>query len=113
MRYRQVNREHRVERPRGRAGFEAQTPAFVTGVVDGCVNFGYVGQRTSEIARGISVEDARWFCRYACRLTESALRDALLASGAIDDEAVRFARAIVGRIAQLSNVCGATLSLAG
>ena len=95
------------------AGFEGQTPAFVTGVVDGWVNFGYVGQRTSEIARGISVEDARWFCRYASRLTEPALRDALLACGATDDEAMRFARAIITRIAQLSDACGAALSLAG
>ena len=85
----------------------------MTGVVDGWANFGYVGQRTSEIARGISVEDARWFCRYASRLTEPALRDALLACGATDDAARRFACAIVARIALLSDACGVTLSLAG
>jgi len=94
-------------------GFEAQTPAFVTGVADGWVNFGYVGQRTSEIARGISVEHARWFCGYAGRLSEAALRDALLVCGATDDEATRFARAITVRIAQLADACGAALSLAG
>ena len=42
-------------------GFEAQTPGFVTGVTNGFVNFGYQGQRTAEIARGITVEDAAWF----------------------------------------------------
>ena len=94
-------------------GFEAQTPAFVTGVVDGWVSFGYAGQRTSEIARGISVEHARWFCRYACRLTEPSLRDALLASGATEDEAIRFARAIVDRITRLSAACDAALPMAG
>jgi len=94
-------------------GFEAQTPWFVTGVVDGWVNFGYAGQRTSEIARGISVEDARWFCHYACRLTEPALRQALLASGASDEEAVRFARALVTRITQLSDACGRLTMMAG
>jgi hypothetical protein len=87
-------------------GFEAQTSAFVTGVVDGWVNFGYVGQRTAEIARGISVEHARWFCRHACRLTEPALRDALLVCGATDDEAARFARALIARITQISEACG-------
>jgi hypothetical protein len=43
------------------AGFEAQTPHFVTGVRDGFVNFGYQGQRTAEIVRGITVEHAAWF----------------------------------------------------
>ena len=95
------------------AGFEAQTSGFVTGVVDGWVNFGYVGQRTAEIARGISVEHARWFCGYASRLTEPALRDALCACGATEEEAMRFARALLARIAQLSDACGATLARVG
>jgi hypothetical protein len=82
-------------------GFEAQTPQFVTGVVDGWMNFGYVGQRTSEVTRDISVEHARWFYRYARRLTEPSLREALLCCGATEDEARRFARALLARIEQL------------
>ena len=83
------------------AGFELQTPHFVTGVSDGFVNFGYQGQRSAEISRGITLEHAAWFYRYARRLTEPALRQGLLASGATAGEADVFARAIVERIRQL------------
>jgi hypothetical protein len=86
-------------------GFEAQTPQFVTGVVDGWMNFGYIGQRTSEVARGISVDDARWFHGYARQLTEPALREALLACGATDEEAGRFALALLDRIRQIGSAC--------
>jgi hypothetical protein len=89
-------------------GFEAQTPQFVTGVRDGWVNFGYQGQRTAEITRNISVDHAAWFYRYASRLSEAALRDGLRACGATDEEAARFARALVERIRQLGE---ATLSV--
>lgn len=87
-------------------GFEAQTPGFVTGVSDGFVSFGYQGQRTAEIARGIRLEDVAWFCATASRVTEPALRDGLLASGASGEEATRFARALTERIRQLQQACG-------
>ena len=87
-------------------GFEAQTPGFVTGVTDGVMNFGYQGQRTAEIARGITVEDAAWFYRYAGRLTEATLLDGLTACGATSVEATRFARALVERIAQIGRAAG-------
>jgi hypothetical protein len=86
------------------AGFEAQTAQFVTGVRDGCVEFGYAGQRTPDVAAGIRVEHARWLHERASRLTEPQLVAALLASGATDDEAVRFARAIRERIRQLGTL---------
>ena len=85
------------------AGFEAQTPSFVAGTRDGVVDFGYQGQR-SEIARGIPVAHVQWFYRKARRITEPALRTGLLASGATDDEATRFARAILARIDALGRV---------
>ena len=87
-------------------GFEAQTAKFVTDVRDGFVCFAYQGQRTAEIARGITVDDAAWFYKYARRLSEPALRDGLLASGATDDEATRFARALRERIRQIGEACG-------
>jgi hypothetical protein len=87
-------------------GFAAQTPAFVTGVRDGYVNFGYQGQRTAEITRGITVEHAQWFYRYARRLTDEALRDGLRASGATEDEAATFAAALRDRIGQIGAACG-------
>jgi hypothetical protein len=82
-------------------GFEAQTAEFVRGVKDGCVNFGYTGQRTADIAHGITVEHARWFHRLARRLTDAQVVDGLLASGATRDEAARFARAFRERIDQI------------
>ena len=87
-------------------GFERQTPQFVTGVVDGYLSFGYQGQRTAEIASGIAVEHAAWFYEYARELREPALRDGLLACGATADEAARFARALLSRIAQVGRACG-------
>ena len=84
-------------------GFEAQTPGFVTGITDGYVGFAYQGQRTPEIVGGITVDDAAWFFGYAERLTEHALRGGLRASGATDDEAARFARALRDRIEQIGH----------
>jgi len=89
-------------------GFEAQTPQFVTGVKDGRVLFGYTGQRTADIAGDIPVDHVRWFHSYASRLTERQLVDGLLASGATDDEAARFARALINRIKQLGRAIDAS-----
>ena len=82
-------------------GFEAQNPEFVIGTEGETVRFGYVGQRTADIATGISIEDVRWLCRYLARLTDAQLRAALDASGASPDETERFTRAIRGRIQML------------
>jgi hypothetical protein len=90
-------------------GFEAQTPGFVTGVTNGFVNFGYQGQRTGEIARGITVENAAWFFSYAGRLTETALHTGLTASGATPDEAARFARALIDRIQQIGRAASSAI----
>ena len=88
------------------AGFEAQTPNFVTNVRDGFVHFAYQGQRTAEIARDVTVDDVEWFYGYAGRLTEPALRQALMACGATSEEADTFAASLVGRIRQLGEACG-------
>ena len=79
-------------------GFEAQTPGFLSGVHDDVVDFGYQGQRTAEIARGIPINHVRWFYKRARRITEPALREGLRVSGATEDEAIRFARALMTRI---------------
>jgi len=88
------------------AGFAQQTAHFVTGVRDGYVNFGYQGQRTAEIARGITVEHAAWFYRYARRISEPAFHEALIACGADNEEAEVFAHALVERIRQVGEACG-------
>ena len=82
-------------------GFAAQTPGFVTGVADGCVTFGYVGQRTGDVAHGIPLEHVRWFSRYLEPLTEDFLFRALRISGASAEETPRFVAALRDRIAQI------------
>ena len=85
-------------------GFEAQTPGFVAGVEGTTVRFGYTGQRTADVAEGISVSDVRWLYRVLGRLHDSQLRAALQASGASPDEVERFTRAVRARIDQLARV---------
>jgi hypothetical protein len=93
-------------------GFEAQTPQFVTGVADGFVNFGYTGQRTADVASGITVADVSWLYGYLGRITDAQLRQALNASGASADDEERFTRAIRERINQLGRACGAITAAA-
>ena len=88
-------------------GFAVQTSQFVTGVEDGMVLFGYAGQRTADMASGIRVDDALWLYGYLGRLTDPQIRDALIASGATDDEAASFTVSLRDRISQLGRV-GAT-----
>ena len=83
------------------AGFEAQNAEFITAVENGLVHFGYVGQRTGDVAAGISVEDVRWLMCYLGRLSDAQIRDALTASGATRDDTARFTAAIRDRIEQL------------
>lgn len=85
--------------------FEAQTPQFVGAVEDGIVKFGYAGQRTEDIATGITSADVRWLCRRLERLTDRQVADALEASGATAEERDLFARAVRERITQLSRAC--------
>jgi hypothetical protein len=85
-------------------GFAAQTPQFVTGVVDGFVQFGYTGQRTGDARANIRVEDVAWLCRRLGRVTDRQLRDALDASGATAAESASFAASLRSRIDQLISV---------
>jgi hypothetical protein len=87
-------------------GFAAQTPQFVTGVVDGFVQFGYTGQRTGDARANIRVEDVAWLCRYLGRITDAQLRDALNASGATDEETASFTASLRARIDQLMGAAG-------
>ena len=82
-------------------GFAAQTPQFVTGVADGCVQFGYTGQRTGDARANIRRDDVAWLCRYLGRITDAQLRTALDASGATDEEAASFTASLRARIDQL------------
>ena len=84
------------------AGFEEQTTGFITGVKDGLAVFGYTGQHTAEIAGRIPLEHVNWFAPYVSRVSRQFLIDAVSASGGTDEEAQRFAGALVERIRQLT-----------
>ncbi len=88
------------------AGFAAQTSSFITGVGDGVVRFGYTGQRTEDLATGITPNDVRWLLKYLGRITDRQIADALRASGAGDEEATTFLGAMRERIAQLQRAAG-------
>jgi hypothetical protein len=90
------------------AAFVAQTPQFVTGTEDGIVKFGYSGQRTEDIASGITPADVRWLCGYLVRITDRQLAAALRASGGSGEECDQFAAAIRERIRQLTQVDAAS-----
>jgi hypothetical protein len=95
------------------AGFEAQTPQFVVAVDDQAVRFGYTGQRTSDVAVGITVKDVQWLYARLGQLSDEQLRAALAASGAAPEETERFTRALRRRIDQLGSVSGAVTAHAG
>jgi hypothetical protein len=84
------------------AAFAAQTPQFIGAVEDGIVKFGYSGQRTEDIATGITVDDVRWLLARLGRVTDQQIAAALDASGATADERDTFGRALRERISQLS-----------
>ena len=85
-------------------GFEAQTPQFVVAVDGKVVQFGYAGQRTSDVAAGITVDDVRWLYKHLGRIQDTQLRAGLEASGASDEEIDRFTNALRDRISQLGRV---------
>ena len=88
-------------------GFAAQSAQFVVGVDEEMVRFGYAGQRTADVAAGISVRDVRWLFAYVSRISDAQLRQALVASGANEEETGKFTRALGERIDQLGRACGA------
>jgi hypothetical protein len=87
-------------------GFAAQTPDFVKGVHDGMVEWGYVGQRTSDQVNDIRVLDVQWLLQYLGRVTDDQLRAGLRASGATPDEEASFTASLRDRITQLQRVGG-------
>jgi hypothetical protein len=88
------------------AGFEAQTPQFVSGADGDTVTFGYTGQRTDDVASGIRTDDVRWLNRYVGRITDAQLRAMREASGASVEDTDSFARSLRERISQLGRACG-------
>jgi hypothetical protein len=91
--------------------FAGQNADFVTGVSDGIVQFGYQGQRTSDLTANISVEDVRWFVRQSRHLTDDHLRAALKASGANREEIDLFTAALRARLNRLNEVADSSVTV--
>ena len=93
--------------------YAAQTPQFVSAVEDGIVKFGYSGQRTEDVASGITPDDVRWLCRFIGRITDAQLADGLRASGAAEEELKLFVQALRDRIGQLLRIAAGAEPSAG
>ncbi|HJR59281.1 MAG TPA: hypothetical protein VJ813_07785 [Vicinamibacterales bacterium] len=94
------------------AAFAAQTPQFVGSADDGVVRFGYIGQRTEDLASGITPRDVRWLCRYLRQISDDQLDAALQASGATGPEREQFRASLRNRINQLLGVSAPSASRA-
>jgi hypothetical protein len=88
-------------------GFAEQTALFVQGVEGDLVLWGYSGQRTADIASGITVGDVRWLLSYLGRLQGAQIAAAVSASGGTAEEAATFTRALLDRVDQLRAVATA------
>lgn len=86
-------------------GFASQTKDFIKGVKpSGIVEFGYSGQRTSDVAEGITTRDVRFVYKFLGQLSDDQLRDGLRACGATEQEIVCFVNAMRERLTQMSKV---------
>lgn len=81
--------------------FAGQNPQFITGVEGDLVQFGYQGQRTADVASGITRADVRWFDRVASGVSDEHLRAALGASGASREETDLFTASLRARLTQI------------
>lgn len=81
--------------------FASESDAFVSGSDGECLQFGYTGQRTSDIAEGIRVSDARWLLDTLGGLSEAQIADAVRASGGNEEEVAVFSRALRVRLDRL------------
>jgi hypothetical protein len=84
--------------------YARQTPAFVRGIHDGVIQWGYGGTNGRDVARDIRVSDVRWLLPYLHRITDAQIRRGLEYSGATRAEADLWQRAIRDRIRQLDRV---------
>jgi hypothetical protein len=85
------------------ADYFRQTPKFVNVRENGEIRFGYKGQHT-EAMKDVTSTDVRWLLQYLGRVTDTQIREGLLASGATRREADLFTGALRTRIRQLNTV---------
>jgi hypothetical protein len=87
--------------------FAAQNAAFITGVDNDLVQWGYQGQRTVDLVANIPLEHVRWFDRIARAVTDDHLRAALRASGATREEVDLFTAALRARLERIRAIATA------
>lgn len=76
---------------------------FVKGVGMG-IQWGYTGQHTDLMTKGVRPSDVKWLMQYLGRITEAQMRDGLISSGASHEEARNCLEALRLRIGQLRTV---------
>jgi hypothetical protein len=84
--------------------YSEQTPAFVKGVANGFVVFGWEGAINEGFRDRIPPGHVAWLMQYLGRITDVQLRSALKDSGATEAEAECFTKALRARIEQLRGV---------
>jgi hypothetical protein len=84
--------------------FYRQSAAFVRGVKNGEIEWGYSGTHTNSMTDHIRVSDVRWLMQYLGKLSDAQLHAGLTGSGATPDEAYFYTKALRMRIRQLQEV---------
>jgi hypothetical protein len=85
-------------------GFAKQNREFITSARNGVIEFGYKGQRTSDIRENIRISDVKWLMQYLGLISDEQLRNALQSSGATEKEVDCFAKAVRERLDQLKRI---------
>jgi hypothetical protein len=85
-------------------GYRSQNEEFLRGIKNGFVEWGYSGQHTADITRGIRVEDVQWLMQYLGRIRNQQIAAALKAAGASPEEEACFSAAVRDRIERLRDV---------
>ena len=85
------------------ASFARQSDDFVS-FKNGELHWGYVGQHSDLLTKGVQPGDIRWLLQYLGRLSDGQLRAALDASGASAEEAELYVKGLRMRVDALKRV---------
>jgi hypothetical protein len=83
--------------------FLKQSDDFVS-IKDGELKWGYVGQHSSLLKEGVTVEHVRWLMQRLSRVSDEQLRAGLAASGASGEETEKYVKALRMRIGELQKI---------
>jgi hypothetical protein len=83
--------------------FARQSREFVS-AKNGELHWGYVGQHSALLTKGVGYRDVRWLLQYLSRLSDEQLRTALAASGASAEQAALYEKGLRMRIEALQRL---------